>query len=97
MKFAGFDWDDGNREKCKKHGVALSEIEAMFGGTVAIKPDLDHSHGETRLFGIGRGSDGRHIFVAFTIRTRDGKNHLRPISARYMHSKEVEHYEQANS
>ncbi len=97
MKFAGFDWDDGNREKCQKHGVTQSELEAMFGGMVAIKPDLAHSNAETRLLGIGRGSDGRHIFVAFTIRTRDGKNYLRPISARYMHRKEVEHYEQANS
>jgi uncharacterized DUF497 family protein len=24
---AGFDWDDGNREKCQKHGVALEEVE----------------------------------------------------------------------
>ena len=69
----------------------------MFGGTVAIKPDLAHSNAEARLLGIGRGSDERHIFVAFTIRMRDGKNYLRPISARYMHRKEVEQYEQANS
>lgn len=97
MKFAGFDWDDGNREKCQKHGVALSEIEAMFGRAVAIKPDLAHSTAETRLFGIGQGSDRRHIFVAFTIRTHAGIHYLRPISARYMHRKEVKYYEQASS
>lgn len=96
MKFSGFDWDEGNWEKCQKHGVTLAEVEAMFEGTVAVKPDPAHSNTEARLFGIGRGSDGRHIFVAFTIRARNGRNHLRPISARYMHRKEIEQYEQAN-
>ena len=23
----GFDWDDGNRQKCQKHGLSLDEIE----------------------------------------------------------------------
>ncbi len=27
---SGFDWDDGNIEKCQKHGVSLEEIEALF-------------------------------------------------------------------
>jgi len=32
---AGFDWDDGNREKCCKHGVTREEIEGVFrGGTL---------------------------------------------------------------
>ena len=22
MEFSGFDWDDGNRAKCRKHGVS---------------------------------------------------------------------------
>lgn len=27
VEFDGFDWDEGNREKCRKHGVSLPEIE----------------------------------------------------------------------
>jgi hypothetical protein len=26
----GFDWDDGNRDKCQKHGMSIGEIEAVF-------------------------------------------------------------------
>jgi uncharacterized DUF497 family protein len=31
--------------------------------------------------------------IPFTLRTRGGKRLVRPISARFMHKKEVEHYE----
>ena len=30
MEFDGFDWDDGNRDKCQKHGVSIGEIERLF-------------------------------------------------------------------
>jgi uncharacterized DUF497 family protein len=95
--FAGFDWDAGNREKCRKHGVSLDEIEDLFSRTLAILPDIGHSHAETRFLGIGRNSQGRYVFIAFTTRERAGETYIRPISARYMHRKEIEHYEQANS
>ena len=36
---------------------------------------------------------GRHIFLVFALRQRGGATLVRPISARYMHSKEVQHYE----
>lgn len=29
-KIAGFNWDNGNSEKCQKHGVSIEEIEALF-------------------------------------------------------------------
>jgi hypothetical protein len=34
----GFDWDDGNRSKCQKHGMSIAEIEALFlrGARVAL-------------------------------------------------------------
>jgi uncharacterized DUF497 family protein len=96
-ELAGFDWDDGNREKCRKHGVSLDEIEALFSGSIAIRPDLAHSRNETRFLGVGRTELGRHVFIAFTIRRIVGANYIRPISARYMHRKEVEQYEKANS
>ena len=96
VAFAGFDWDEGNRAKCQKHGVSLAEIETLFSGSIAVRPDPLHSASETRFLGIGRTVQGRHLFVAFTIRQRDGASYIRPISARYMHAKEVEAYEKAN-
>ncbi len=89
----GFDWDAGNMEKCCKHGVTLAEIESLFHGEIDVFPDVGHSGEETRFLGIGRTSAGRYLFVAFTLRARVGKKFIRPISARYMHLKEVKHYE----
>jgi uncharacterized protein len=52
-----------------------------------------HSKSEERFKAIGKDDDGRGIFVVFTMRTRRGKRLIRPISARYMHKKEMSHYE----
>jgi len=90
---AGFDWDDGNREKCRKHGVSIADIESMFGRPVAVFPDPAHSRAEERFKGIGMSKAGRHIFLVFALRQRGGATLVRPISARYMHSKEMQHYE----
>lgn len=90
---AGFDWDEGNRDKCQKHGVTIKEIESVFMGTPAIGPDGAHSTAETRFLAIGRATSGRHVFLAFAWREREGGWFVRPISARYMHAKEVQHYE----
>jgi len=49
--FAGFDWDEGNRKKCQKHGVMLEEIETALGGPVRVFPDPAHSAAETREVG----------------------------------------------
>jgi hypothetical protein len=38
--FAGFDWDDANRSKCQKHGVPITEIEAVFQGEFRVAPDI---------------------------------------------------------
>ena len=90
---AGFDWDEGNRTKCTRHGVSLDEIESIFGGEVWVFPDRAHSDRETRFLGIGRTAAGRFVFLAFTLRVRAGQRLIRPISARYMHAKEIRHYE----
>jgi predicted DNA binding CopG/RHH family protein len=52
---------------------------------------LEHSVAEEHLKAIGRTSRGRYVFVAFTIRERNGERLIRPISARYLHAKEVAH------
>jgi hypothetical protein len=48
---------------------------------------------EDRMLAIGTTQAGRWVLVAFTLRRRGGKMLIRPISARYMHKKEVDHYE----
>jgi uncharacterized DUF497 family protein len=91
---AGFNWDDGNREKCRKHGVTFEEIESAFrGGAMRVFPDLAHSTRETRYLGIARIASGRHVLVAFTYRQIKKQRFIRPISARFMHTKEIKHYE----
>lgn len=93
MLLAGFDWDEGNREKCRKHGVSIPEIEAVLRGRPAVAPDPKHSVDEDRFIAVGRNRAGRPLFVAFTIRTKKGRRFIRPVSARYMHAKEIERYE----
>jgi uncharacterized DUF497 family protein len=86
-------WDDANREHCRKHGVSIAEIEALLSGNPRIAPDLKHARLEDRLVAIGRNRDGRPLFVAFTLREKSGRRLIRPISARYMHVKEIRAYE----
>jgi uncharacterized protein len=92
---AGFEWDAGNLEKCQKHGVSAVEIEVTLRRRPMIRPDIRHSQAEQRFQAIGKAS-GRYIFVAFTLRKKAGSLYIRPISARYMHRKEIEAYEKEN-
>jgi uncharacterized DUF497 family protein len=94
LKIAGFDWDDGNREKCQRHGVAIEVIEELFSRAVAIEPDP--SPIEKRVRAIGKTGNGRSVFLVFTLRELYGENFIRPISARYMHKKEIQSYEEEN-
>jgi uncharacterized DUF497 family protein len=96
MEFSGFDWDRGNLEKCQKHGISAEVIESVFDRPVAILPDETHSRTEQRLRAIGKTAERRAIFVVFTLRRRGDEILIRPISARYMHDKEVKNYEKEN-
>lgn len=91
MKIAGFEWDDGNWPKCGKHGVSQREIEQAIRDARFLVDDPYPT--EPRYRAVGRTEAGRHVFVAFTIRERAGRMFSRPISARYMHEKEVRDYE----
>jgi uncharacterized protein len=93
MRVAEFEWDEGNRSKCQKHGVSTAAVESPFHRPIAVLPDPLHSKAEERFKAIGKTEKGRGIFVVFTLRTRRGKTIIRPISARYMHRKEMDHYE----
>jgi uncharacterized DUF497 family protein len=97
MDFDGFDWDAGNRAKCQKHGVSLAEIEDLFLSGPGLWPDLKNSVLEQRTRAIGKTAKGRWIFAVSTIRFRSRSVFILPISARYMHAKEVAHYEKAQA
>jgi len=91
MEFAGFDWDGGNRKNCRKHGISIAEIESIR--PVVVLPDKENPQGERRFRAIGSTSKGRQAFVVFTLRNHGNSVLLRPISARYMHKREVKNYE----
>jgi uncharacterized DUF497 family protein len=91
MKDLRFDWDDGNWPKCGKHGLTQAQIEEAFQSDPLIAPDPNPA--ETRWRAIGRLSTARLVFVVFTYREVGAELLIRPISARYMHAKEVKHYE----
>ncbi|MFZ2556032.1 MAG: BrnT family toxin [Minisyncoccia bacterium] len=88
----GFDWDSANTKKCEKHGVSIADIELLFMHEPGVYPDSKHSDVEERHLAIGINDAGRHIAVVFTYRERDGTTIIRPISARYMHKKEINRY-----
>lgn len=95
LHVGGFDWDDGNRSKCQKHGVSIAEIEALFLHGPRVAPDPEHSRDEDRLIAVGKTGAGRPLFVAFTMRAKDGRRLIRPVTARYMHVREIAAYEKA--
>jgi hypothetical protein len=97
LRVGGFDWDGGNRAKCQKHGVSFLEIEDLFAHSPRVAPDPRHSVDEDRLIAVGRTSTGRPVFVAFTIRTKNKRRLIRPVTARYMHAKEIAAYEEESA
>ncbi|UIJ94347.1 BrnT family toxin [Sinorhizobium meliloti] len=92
MKIAGIDWDHGNWPKCGKHGVSKDHIEHAMRNMTFRVPDPNPA--EPRFRTASRAPDGRPVFIVYTHREREGLFFLRPISARYMHGKEVTQYEQ---
>ena len=73
------------------------EIEALFVGDPRVAPDPKHSVHEDRLVAVGKTSSGRPLFVAFTIRTKGGRRLIRPVTARYMHAREIAAYEKESA
>lgn len=89
----GFDWDEGNARKGKKHGVNQLEAEQVFfNKPLLVLPDVKHSRQETRFHALGKTNEGRLLHVTFTMRLYGTK--IRVISARNMHYKERRIYEQ---
>lgn len=88
----GFDWDSANTKKCQKHGVTIAEIELLFMRDPNVYPDFKHSEKESRYLAVGEDSTGRNVAVVFTYRRRESEIIIRPISARYMHKREVKRF-----
>lgn len=88
------DWDRGNWPKCGKHGVSKDEIAYVLAHNPMVMPDRTPQDAETRYNAVGLTQEGRHIFLVFTLRHKNGQRLIRPISARYMHQKEIDRYEQ---
>jgi uncharacterized DUF497 family protein len=97
MNVFGFQWDSGNWPKCGRHGLTRAEIEAVFERGVAVAPDIRHSQVEERHIAIGRNSNGRPVFIGFVLRVEGERRLIRPITARYMHAKEIRRYEAQGS
>ncbi len=94
MKVDGFDWNEGNLSKNKNaRGIESEAIESVFRNSPWVAPDIKHSSKEDRFLAIGRNSEGRFMIVVFTFRRKGDLQLIRPISARYMHKKEIEKYE----
>jgi uncharacterized DUF497 family protein len=93
LTIAGFDWDDGNWPKCGRHGVSKADVEHVIASARFVVDDPSPT--EKRLRAVGSTAAGRYVFVAFTLRQTDERTVIRPISARYMHAKEVKSYEDA--
>lgn len=56
LRANGFDWDNGNLDKCWQHGVQIEEIEAVFRAVVWMEPDPSHSGREHSFKAIGTGA-----------------------------------------
>jgi uncharacterized DUF497 family protein len=75
--------------------VTREEIESVMLGVPAVMSDPHPD--EPRMRAIGRTAAGRYVFLVFMLRKMNGGQMLlRPISARFMHQKEIAHYEQQN-
>ncbi len=88
----GFEWDDGNHHKNRlKHNVSAEECEEIFfNEPLIILEDHKHSQEEQRYAAYGSTNEGRRLHIIFTVR----ETRYRVISARDMHRKERQFYEE---
>lgn len=87
----GFEWNEGNRDKNSlKHKVSNGECEEIFfNQPLIILDDEAHSQEEKRYAAYGVTNEGRRLHIIFTFRGAK----YRVISARDMHRKERQFYE----
>lgn len=95
-RISGFDWDPGNARKSEeKHGVSMAEAEQVFfNPPLLMLQDMNHSDKEVRIHALGKTDEGRTLHISFTL--RKSGTLIRVISARDMHRKERDIYDQAS-
>ena len=71
--------------------MPLDEIAEVFSGQPKFAPDLKHLLDEQRFLAIGLTRSGRPAYVVFVVRGEA----VRPLSARFMHAREVKIYEES--
>lgn len=93
-QISGFDWDGGNeRKNLDKHTVGRFEAEQVFfNEPLLVLADQKHNQTEERYHALGKSDQSRLLHVTFTLRSDDTL--IRVISARNMHRKERNTYEQ---
>ncbi len=93
-RIEGFDWDDGNtRKSVDKHAVSQAEAEQVFfNEPLLLSQDVKHSLEEPRFHALGQTDEARHLHISFTL--RGANRRIRVISARDMHRKERNRYEE---
>tara|TARA_R110002110_G_scaffold414951_1_gene646794 strand:- start:90831 stop:91142 length:312 start_codon:yes stop_codon:yes gene_type:complete len=97
MQTTGFDWDDGNSRKSeKKHDVTQAEAEQIFfNQPLLVLEDSKHSRKKSRYHALGITDNERFLHITFTLRASETL--IRVISARDMHRKERNIYEQSEA
>lgn len=89
---AEFDWDEGNRNKPERHGVAIDEAEdVFFDDNKVVFADWIHSVKEKRFTLLGKTRKGRLLNITYMIR----KKKIRIVTARDINKREVKLYEKA--
>jgi len=87
----GFYWDEGNSRKNSKHGVSTAESEQVFfNAPLLLLADVKHSQAGPRFHALGKTHQDRFNIPIYPY------THIRVISARDMHKKERNIYEQAS-
>lgn len=85
-----FEWDEGNSDKPKKHGLTLEETEEAFlDENKIIFADWKHSKAEQRITLLGKTKKDRLLNITCTVRG----SKIRVITARPINKKEVSLYE----
>lgn len=88
-----FEWDNGNKEKPKKHGLTLEETEeAFFDENKVVFTDWKHSRAEQRITLLGKTKKGSLLNIVYTVRAKK----IRIITARPTNRKEIVLYEKAS-
>ena len=90
-----FDWDPRKAKSNRlKHGVSFEEAATAFLDPAGLDgDDVEHSESEARRLRLAKGSLGRVLVIAYTMRGRADEEITRIISARRASQKERQKYE----